>query len=99
MLIFAPAMAWTSTRCLGNRPNCESTIQANRAPDLHTSRSHVGIRMPRDYYSRIFRDGHSLRLTAFVIILHAILHTRSHHSSLRAALPEPSKSILRALSL
>ncbi len=36
---------------------------------------------------------------AFVIILHAILHTRSHHLSLRAALRDIPKINLRALGL
>jgi hypothetical protein len=36
---------------------------------------------------------------AFVIILHAILHTRSHHSSFRAALPTIPKMNLRARGL
>jgi len=36
---------------------------------------------------------------AFVIILHAILHTRSHHFSLRAALRDILKINLRALGL
>jgi len=36
---------------------------------------------------------------AFVIILHAILHTRSHHLSLRAALPDIPKTNLRTLGL
>ena len=46
-----------------------------------------------------FEMGIPLRLTAFVIILHAILHTRSHNFSLRAALRDIPKINLRGRGL
>jgi hypothetical protein len=49
--------------------------------------------------SVVLEYAYALLDLAFVIILHAILHTRSHHSSLRAAFPDIPKMNLRALGL